>query len=578
MESERSRRQNPGLTNRNRKRGYASRTSLLHKAKSKATRGLWSKCGRYMGGRCARLPAEIRPQAEKKERKKSNPYSDVRLSGRKSAEAIVPSVHERQGRAEHQEVPENVKNSTDMQRKQTTAQESAGCPAGEGVEHREQEGALSMAAASSGGRDGTTRDSEGLLERMLERGNMQRALKRVKANKGSHGVDGMKVDELQQYLFGPFGEWPNIRQSLVEGSYDPQPVRRVEIPKPDGGKRQLGIPTVLDRMIQQALAQVLTQEFDGGFSESSYGFRPGRSAHQAVRKARDYIQAGYGWVVDMDIEKFFDRVNHDKLMSLVVRKVEDKRVLSLIRKYLESGILQDGVKVKNELGTPQGGPLSPLLANILLDELDKELERRGHKFCRYADDCNIFVGSRTAGKRVLKSITKYLREELRLEVNPKKSAVDRPAKRKYLGFSYYRLKGAVGVRVHEKPVKRYKEKVRELTSRTNAMSLGERVSRLNQLSRGWGNYFGIADAKELSKRLDEWTRRRLRMCIWKQWKQVKTRHENLVKLGLDRRKAWQFANTRKGHWQTANSPILSQTLSNGYFKLVGLVGLSIVFG
>ena len=527
-----------------------------------------------MGGRCARLPAEVRPQA-----KKSNPRSDARLSGRKSAEAIVPCDHERRGRAEHQEVPENVKNSTDMRRKQTTARGSAGWPAGEGVEPREQAGALSMAAASSGGRDGTTRDGEGLLERMLERGNMQKALKRVKANKGSHGADGMKVDELQQYLFKPFeGKWPEIRQALTEGSYEPLPVRRVEIPKPDGGKRQLGIPTVLDRLIQQALAQVLTPIFDGGFSESSYGFRPGRSAQQAAEKARDYIQAGYDWVVDTDIEKFFDRVNHDKLMSLVARKIEDKRVLSLIRKYLEAGIMLDGVKVKNELGTPQGGPLSPLLANILLDELDKELERRGHKFCRYADDCNIFVRSRKAGERVMESISEYLLEVLKLKVNPEKSAVDRPVKRKYLGFSFYTLKGVAGIRVHEKSAKRYKEKVRELTSRSNAMSLGERITRLNQLSRGWGNYFGIADAKNLRQRLDEWTRRRLRMCIWKQWKRIRTRHDNLVKLGMENRKAWQFANTRKGYWHIANSPILSQTLSNGYFKSIGLIGLTNVLG
>jgi group II intron reverse transcriptase/maturase len=527
-----------------------------------------------MGGRCARLPAEIRPQAKKK----SNPCSDVRLNGRKSAEAIVPSVHERRERAEHQEVLENVKNSIDMRRKQTTGRERTGCPAGEGVEHWEQAGALSMPAASSGGRDGTSRDSEGLLERMLERGNMQRALKRVKANKGSHGVDGMKVDELQQYLFGPFGEWPNTRQSLVEGSYEPQPVRRVEIPKPDGGKRQLGIPTVLDRLIQQALAQVLTPVFDSGFSESSYGFRPGRSAHQAVIKGRDYIQAGYGWVVDMDIEKFFDRVNHDKLMSLVTRKVEDKRVLSLIRKYLESGIMLNGIEVRNELGTPQGGPLSPLLANIMLDELDKELEKRGHKFCRYADDCDIFVRSRKSGERVMKSISEYLLKVLKLKVNPEKSAVDRPAKRKYLGFSFYTLKGKVGIRVHEKSVKRYKEKVRELTSRTNAMSMEERITRLNQLSRGWGNYFGIANAKGLRQKLDEWTRRRLRMCIWKQWKRIRTRLNNLVKLGIDREKAWQYANTKKGYWHVANSPILSRTLSNRYFKSLGLIGLSEVFG
>lgn len=412
---------------------------------------------------------------------------------------------------------------------------------------------------------------ERLLEEILDSENMNLAYKRVKANKGSHGVDGMKVDELLPYLIKHGKE---IKQSILEGKYTPQPVRRVEIPKPDGGVRLLGIPTVLDRMIQQAIAQVLNRIFDPSFSKSSYGFRPGKGAHQAIMAAREHIKQGNNWVVDIDLEKFFDRVNHDKLMSLVARKVRDKRVLKLIRKYLESGIMLNGVKVKNEEGTPQGGPLSPLLANIMLDELDKELERRGHKFCRYADDCNIYVKSKKAGQRVMESVTRYIEQELKLKVNKNKSAVDRPSKRKFLGFSFYIKGGEVRNFIHKKPIERFKDKVRAITSRSNGRSMEWRKEKLNQLITGWVNYFKIADMKNTARELDGWIRRRLRMCYWKQWKKIKTKHDNLVRLGINDVKAWEYANTRKGYWRISNSQILATSITNEYLEKEGFLSLT----
>jgi len=457
-----------------------------------------------------------------------------------------------------------------MQPKQTTSNE--GSLSEIGLEVRDTARALSVSPASSGTRNGLAEDGQQLMEKILARDNMTKAYKRVKANRGSHGPDGMKVDELQPFLWEA---WPTIRQELLEGEYHPQPVRRVEIPKPDGGKRELGIPNVIDRLIQQAVAQELTKLFDPEFSESSYGFRPGRSAPQAVLEARKHIQEGYRIVVDIDLEKFFDRVNHDKLMALVAHKVKDRRVLRLIRRYLEAGVLQYGVKVRTDEGTPQGGPLSPLLANILLDELDKELERRGHRFCRYADDCNIFVRSRKAGDRVMKSITRFLEQKLRLKVNQTKSAVDAPHKRKFLGFSFYiRKDGEVRNRIHEKPLERFKAKVREITSRSKALTMKERITRLNQLIVGWANYFKIADFKKIAQKLDEWIRRRIRMCYWKQWKKSKTKYENLIRLGIEPRKAWEFANTRKGYWRIANSPILNLSLNNQYLKRLGLTSFT----
>jgi RNA-directed DNA polymerase len=457
-----------------------------------------------------------------------------------------------------------------MQRKQTTSG-NEGWPLEGRVELREKAGAPSISPASPGRRDDRLGVKEEMLEKILSKDNLNLAYKKVKVNKGSPGVDGMTVEELLPYLKQQ-GE--TLRQRILAGEYQPQPVRRVEIPKPDGGVRQLGIPTVVDRFIQQAIAQELNKIFDSDFSVSSYGFRQQKSAHQAILQAREYLEQGCHWTVDIDLEKFFDRVNHDKLMALVARKVKDKRMLKLIRKYLESGIMLNGVKVKSEEGTPQGGPLSPLLANIMLDELDKELEKRGHKFCRYADDCNIYVRSQKAGERVMESITHYIEKVLKLKVNRNKSAVDRPNRRKFLGFSFYMKKGKAHNFIHKKPIARFKAKVKAITSRSNAKSMEMRLKELSQLINGWVNYFHIADMEKVAKELDYWIRRRLRMCYWKQWKKIGSRHDNLIKLGAEERKAWEYANTRKGYWQIANSPILATTLTNEYLEKQGFLSLT----
>lgn len=461
--------------------------------------------------------------------------------------------------------------SKDSQRQQTTSYE--GRPWRVGVEPREEAEALSNPAARHGGGNGTKSDGQTLMERILAKDNMTTAFKRVKSNKGSHGVDGMQVDELRTHLWA---EWPNYRQQLLEGDYNPQAVRGVEIPKPSGGIRQLGIPTVMDRLIQQAIAQALTPIFDPGFSVSSYGFRPGKSAHQAVKAACAHIRDGYGTVVEMDLEKFFDRVNHDKLMALVARKVVDKRVLRLIRRYLEAGALENGVRVRSEMGTPQGGPLSPLLANILLDELDKELERRGHRFCRYADDFQIYVKSRKAGERVKESITGFLEGKLKLKVNREKSLVGNVFWSKFLGFSFRKVPktGEVRARVHPKSYARFKEKVRACTSRSRSESMEVKRDKLNRLVRGWAGYFKLADMKTPASQLDEWMRRRIRMCWWKQWKRTRTKHDNLVRRGVENSKAWEFAYTRKSYWRTAGSPILNTSLTIRYLKEFGFIFLT----
>lgn len=464
-----------------------------------------------------------------------------------------------------------MKDSREMQRKQTTSYGQEGLLREVGVEHRDNAEGLSISPASKRGKNGMQEVGDNLLEWILSRDNLNLAYKRVKANKGSHGVDGMKVDELLSFL-KQHGE--ALRQRILAGEYNPQPVRRVEIPKPDGGVRLLGIPTVVDRWIQQAIAQELGKIFDPDFSESSYGFRPKKSAHQAIMAARGYIEQGYQWAVDIDLEKFFDRVNHDKLMAQVVKKVRDKRVLKLIRKYLESGIMLNGVKVKSEEGTPQGGPLSPLLANIMLDGLDKELEKRGHKFCRYADDCNIYVKSKKAGERVMESISHYVEEVLKLKINRTKSAVDKPSKRKFLGFSFYLKEGKARNYIHRKPVERFKKKVKEITSRSNGKSMEWRKEALNHLITGWVNYFRIADMKAVARELDGWIRRRIRLCYWKQWKKISTKHNELVKLGIDDGKAWEFANTRKGYWRISNSYILSTSLTNKYLEEQGFPSLT----
>ncbi|MGG6432142.1 group II intron reverse transcriptase/maturase [Anoxybacillus sp. D401a] len=408
-----------------------------------------------------------------------------------------------------------------------------------------------------------------LLNQILSRENMLLALKRVEQNKGSHGVDMMPVQNLRTHIVE---NWQSIKEAILKGTYEPMPVRRVEIPKHDGGVRLLGIPTVTDRLIQQAIAQVLSKIYDPMFSEHSYGFRPNRSAHDAVRKAQGYIKEGYRWVVDMDLEKFFDQVNHDRLMNTLAKRIHDKPLLKLIRKYLQSGVMIHGVVSSTEKGTPQGGPLSPLLSNIVLDELDKELEKRGHKFVRYADDCNIYVKSKRAGERTMASVQRFIERKLRLKVNEKKSAVDRPWKRKFLGFSFTNAKEP-NVRIAKESLKRMKKKVREITSRRMPYPMEYRIQKLNQYVLGWCGYFALADTKSIFRKLDGWIRRRLRMCLWKNWKTAKTRVRNLIKLGVPSWKAYEWGNSRKGYWRISNSPILHKTLGNSYWNDQGLKSL-----
>jgi group II intron reverse transcriptase/maturase len=410
-----------------------------------------------------------------------------------------------------------------------------------------------------------------MLERILSRENLILALKRVERNKGSHGVDDMPVQNLRAHIME---HWTSIRGQLEEGTYYPQPVRRVEIPKPDGGVRKLGIPTVLDRFLQQAIAQVLTTIYDPTFSEHSYGFRPKRRGHDAVRKAKRYMREGYRWVVDMDLEKFFDKVHHDRLMRTLSQRVKDPRVLKLIRRYLQAGIMDGGIVQPNTEGAPQGGPLSPLLSNIVLDELDKELEGRGLRFVRYADDCNIYVRTRRAGLRVMGSITKFIEKKLKLKVNEQKSAVDRPWRRKFLGFSFTSHKENPKIRISRESVRRFKQRIKELTSRKKSMNMETRIKKVNRYLVGWIGYYQLAETPSVFKELDGWIRRRLRMIRWKEWKKVKTRFKNLMKLGIGRGKAWEWANTRKAYWRIAKSPILSRALGNQYWVGQGLKSLS----
>ncbi len=407
------------------------------------------------------------------------------------------------------------------------------------------------------------------MEQAVARENMLAALKRVERNKGAAGIDGIPTEGLRDQLRK---EWPRVREELLAGTYRPKPVRRVEIPKPSGGTRMLGIPTVMDRLIQQALSQVLTPIFDPTFSPHSYGFRPGRRAHDAVKAARQHIEDGYGWVVDLDLEKFFDRVNHDMLMARVARKVQDKRILCLTRRYLQAGVMMDGVVVRTEEGTPQGGPLSPLLANILLDDLDRELQKRGHRFTRYADDCNIYVRSKRAGERVMQSVTEYLQERLKLRVNEKKSAVDRPWRRKFLGFSFYKSR-KTGIRLAPESTQRLKEKLRELTRRNRSMAMETRIDHIARYLRGWIGYFALADAGQRLEDIDMWLRRRLRACMWKQWKRVRTRIRELRALGLPDWVAYEFANSRKGPWRMAGGP-MNRALPDAYWRGQGLPSLT----
>ena len=409
-----------------------------------------------------------------------------------------------------------------------------------------------------------------LLEEIISKSNMQSAYRQVTGNKGAAGVDGIGAAGFPGQLKA---EWESIRTQLETGTYQPHAVKRVTIPKPNGGERKLGIPTYMDRLIQQAISQELTKMYDAEFSENSYGFRSEKNAHQALQKAKEYINAGYSHVVDLDLAQFFDHVNHDYLMNELSRKIQDKRVLKLIHKILRADIQERGSLTPCKQGVPQGGPLSPLLSNIILDKLDKELEKRGHRFVRYADDVSIYVKSKRAGERVMESISTYIEKELKLKVNIEKSSVSRPWFSKLLGFTFYHKKGEKGISVHRKSIATYKDKIRQITCRSKPYAMEERMMQIRQLNQGWGNYFKLSEAKSVFGSLDEWVRSRIRLCYWKQWKKVKTRIGQLDKLGIKPSKAYQWGNTRKGYWRTVHSPILTTALSNVFLKKAGFVSL-----
>src|ERR1700674_1959116 len=408
-----------------------------------------------------------------------------------------------------------------------------------------------------------------LMEAVCERENLKAALRQVKANKGSPGVDGMTVVGIKDYLKQ---HWPAIREQLLNGTYEPKPVRRVEIDKPDGGVRKLGIPTVLDRFIQQAVMQVLQRRWDRTFSDYSYGFRPGRSAHQAVAKAQQYIAEGRGWCIDLDLEKFFDRVNHDKLMGQIAKRVGDKRLLKLIRTFLNAGVMENGLVSPSVEETPQGGPLSPLLSNLVLDELDQELERRGHRFVRYADDCNIYVRSERAGQRVMESITRFITQKLKLKVNEAKSAVARPQERKLLGFSFS-TGPEIKRTIAPKALERFKHRIREITRKAKGVSIETTIAELVPYMRGWRNYFGYCETPVVLQYLTRWVRLRLRAALWRQWKTQRRRRAALIRLGVAERLARNTAGSGRGPWYLARSRALSVGLSNAYFRSLGLPSL-----
>src|SRR6266576_2844000 len=406
-----------------------------------------------------------------------------------------------------------------------------------------------------------------IMEEVCERANLKEALRQVKGNKGSAGVDRITVDQLGDYLKQ---HWPAIREQLLIGTYEPKPVRRVEIPKPDGGGvRKLGIPTALDRFVQQAVMQVLQRRWDPTFSQHSYGFRPRRSAHHAVAQAQQYIAQGYGWVIDLDLEKFFDRVNHDKLMGQIAKRVEDKRLLKLIRAFLNAGVMENGLVSPSVEGTPQGGPLSPLLSNLVLDELDRELERRGLRFVRYADDSNIYVRSERAGQRVMKSITRFITQKLKLKVNETKSAVAQPQERKFLGFSFT-AGPEVKRRIAPKAVDRFKERIRDITKQAKGVSLETTIAELASYLRGWRNYFGFCETPYVLIQLTRWVRPRLRAAMWRQWKTPRRRRAALLALGVRPRLAKNTAGSGRGPWYLARAKALSVGLSNAHFKSLGL--------
>ncbi len=416
----------------------------------------------------------------------------------------------------------------------------------------------------------TNEPTEGMLERILSRDNMNEAYQKVKRNKGAGGVDKMEIDELLEHLKTHRDE---ILTSLLKGSYKPYPVKRVEIPKENGETRKLGIPTLTDRVIQQAILQVLSPIYEKQFSETNYGFRPNRGCHNALKKCQEYANQGYWYVIDMDLEKFFDVVNQSMLMEILSRTIKDNRVLSLIQKYLNAGIMDRGMFIKSEIGVPQGGPISPLLANIMLNELDQSLDEWGYRFVRYADDLMIFTKSKRAGQRQYKRVGKFIEGKLKLNINKEKTTITRLNQVKYLGYSLYKVKGKCRLRVHPKSISKLKDKLRAVTDRSNGMSIESRKTKLNQIIRGWVQYFKLADMKTVMQSIDEWLRRRIRMITWKRWKKVKTKFENLQKLGVTKEKAWEWANTRKSYWHIANSWILSTTLTNARFEKQGYLSL-----
>lgn len=451
-----------------------------------------------------------------------------------------------------------------MCREQKTAK--AGYPCEGMVETESSKGARSIATPETAKKNGAN-----LLARILHRDNLNAAFKRVKRNGGAAGVDGMTVDEMLPYL-KEHGEM--LVQSIQGGWYKPKPVRRVEIPKPDGGVRLLGVPTVIDRMIQQAIVQVLQPIFEPTFSVSSYGFRPKRNAQQAIKRAREYYDDGYTQVVDIDLAKYFDTVNHDILIDMVRAEVKDESVIKLIRKFLKSGVMVNGLVSQTTEGTPQGGNLSPLLSNIYLTSFDRMLESRGHKFVRYADDCNIYVKSRRAAERVMASCVNYLEGKLKLKVNREKSKIGSPLRLNFLGFSLCKIGKETGIRPHGKSIKRFKDKARELTSRKQGKSVEQILVNLKRFTTGWLGYYSVANMKSHIQTLNEWVRRRIRQIYWKQWKRIKTKHDNLVRLGIPDSKAWEWANSRLGYWRIAHSWILTRSLTNKYLTSVGYDDIS----